>query len=148
MMTGSRNILMAGTGAFLLALAGMMSTTPVLAETLYDQMGGKAGMDRLVDKSVDNYLADDRIKAIFDESNMERIRAQLKDQFCQIAGGPCLYKGHDMVAAHQGLHLGNADFNALVEDLQDAMTAQGIAFATQNKFLALLAPYQRQVVTK
>ena len=146
MMIGSRITLMAGTGALLLALAGM--ATPALAETLYDQMGGKAGMDRLVDISVDNYLADDRIKAIFDESNMERIRAQLKDQFCQIAGGPCLYKGHEMVAAHQGLHLGNADFNALVEDLQDAMTAQGITFATQNRFLALLAPYQRQVVTK
>ena len=55
---------------------------------------------------------------------MDRIRAELKDQFCMVAGGPCAYKGHDMEAAHKGLHLTNANFNALVEDLQDAMDAQ------------------------
>jgi hemoglobin len=132
---------------FLAALAG---ATPVLAatDTLYDDMGGKPGIDRLVDISVDNYLADDRIKATFDQSNMDRIRMELKDQFCQVAGGPCIYKGHNMVAAHKGLHLTNADFNALVEDLQTAMDSCGIAFSTQNRFLARLAPYQHQVVTR
>lgn len=132
---------------FLAALAG---ATPVLAgtDTLYEDMGGKPGIDRLVDISVDNYLADDRIKATFDQSNMDRIRMELKDQFCQVAGGPCVYKGHNMVAAHKGLHLTNADFNALVEDLQAAMDSCGIAFATQNRFLARLAPYQHQVVTR
>ena len=84
-------------------------------------MGGQPGIDRIVEASVDNYLADPRIKAIFDESNMERIRAEFKVQFCQVAGGPCAYKGHDMTAAHKGLHLTNADFNAVVEDLQAAM---------------------------
>ena len=36
----------------------------------------------------------------------------------------------------------------LVEDLQAAMDTCDIAFATQNRFLARLAPYQHQVVTK
>jgi hemoglobin len=53
-----------------------------------------------------------------------------------------------MAAAHKGLHLTNADFNAVVEDLQDAMDQCGIGFATQNRFLAILAPYQHQVVTR
>ena len=82
------------------------------------------------------------------ESNMDRVRAEFKVQFCQVAGGPCVYEGHDMAAAHKGLHLTNADFNAVVEDLQAAMDKCGIAFATQNRFLARLAPYQHQVVTK
>ena len=123
--------------------------TPSLADTtLYDDLGGKPGIDKLVDASVDNYLADPRIKDVFSESNIDRIRVELKDQFCQLAGGPCLYKGHDMVAAHKGLHLTNANFNALVEDLQDAMTRCDIPFATQNRLLALLAPMQHQVVTR
>ena len=62
-----------------------------------------------------------RIKAIFDESNIDRLRAEFKVQFCQVAGGGCDYKGHYMTAAHKGLHLTNADFNAVVEDLQAAM---------------------------
>ena len=127
----------------------MLFAVPVRAEdTLFADMGGQAGIDRIVDASVDNYLADDRIKAIFDESNIDRLRAQFKVQFCQVAGGPCAYKGHDMTIAHKGLHLTNANFNAVVEDLQDAMDKVGLPFATQNRFLARLAPMQHQVVSK
>lgn len=131
-----------------LASALLISAPALADDTLFADMGGQAGIDKIVDISVDNYLADDRIKAIFDESNMDRIRAEFKVQFCQVAGGPCTYKGHDMVAAHKGLHLTNADFNVVVEDLQDAMTKAGVSFATQNRFLARLAPMQRQVVSK
>ena len=127
----------------------MFAATPALAEdTLFVDLGGQAGIDRIVDASVENYLADDRIKSIFDESNMDRVRAQFKVQFCQIAGGPCQYTGHNMAEAHRGLKLTNADFNAVVEDLQDAMDKVGVPFATQNRFLARLAPMQRHVVTK
>ena len=124
-------------------------TAPSYAEdTLFTDMGGQAGIDKIVDASVDNYLADDRIKAIFDESNIDRLRAEFKVQFCQVAGGGCDYKGHNMTAAHKGLHLTNADFNAVVEDLQNAMDKAGVPFATQNRFLARLAPMQHQVVSR
>jgi hemoglobin len=116
--------------------------------TLFDDLGGRDGINRLVDASVDNYLADPRIKDIFSESNIDRIRAELKDQFCMLADGPCRYTGHSMVATHKGLHLTNANFNALVEDLQTAMDSCNIPFATQNRFLARLAPMQHQVVTR
>ena len=53
-----------------------------------------------------------------------------------------------MVAAHKGLHLTNADFNAVVEDLQKAMDEVGLPFRTQNRFLARLAPMHHQVVTR
>jgi hemoglobin len=127
---------------------GLLATPALAEDTLYADMGGQPGIDKIVEASVDNYLADDRIKAIFDESNMDRIRAEFKVQFCQVAGGPCSYAGHDMTAAHKGLHLTNADFNAVVEDLQAAMDKVGVSFATQNRFLARLAPMQHQVVTK
>ena len=131
----------------IVALLGF--STPALADdALFADMGGQPGIDRLVDASVDAYLADPRIRAIFDESNLDRVRAEFKVQFCQVAGGPCVYAGHDMAAAHKGLHLTNADFNAVVEDLQGAMDKVGIGFTTQNRFLARLAPMQRQVVTK
>ena len=133
----------------LLAAALLGLATPAFSDdALFADMGGQPGIDKLVDASVDAYLADPRIKAIFSESNIDRVRAEFKVQFCQVAGGPCQYVGHDMAAAHKGLHLTNADFNAVVEDLQDAMSKVGIGFATQNRFLARLAPMQRQVVTQ
>ncbi|HEX4271705.1 MAG TPA: group 1 truncated hemoglobin [Rhizomicrobium sp.] len=127
----------------------VLAAPPAFADdTLFADMGGQPGIDKIVEASVANYLADPRIKALFDESNMERIRAEFKVQFCQVAGGPCAYKGHDMTAAHRGLHLTNADFNAVVEDLQVAMDTCGVGFAVQNRFLARLAPMQHQVVTR
>ena len=131
------------------ASATLLLAMPAFADdTLFTEMGGQPGIDRLVEVSIGNYLKDDRIKSTFDESNMERVRAEFKVQFCQVAGGPCTYDGHDMAAAHKGLHLTNADFNAVVEDLQAAMDSCGISFTTQNRFLARLAPYQHQVVTR
>ena len=133
----------------LILLALLLGASPVLADdTLLTDLGGQPGIDRIVDASVANYLADDRIKAIFDESNMDRIRAEFKVQFCQVAGGPCAYQGHDMTEAHRGLHLTNADFNAVVEDLHAAMDKLDISFAVQNRFLARLAPMQHQVVSQ
>jgi hemoglobin len=135
----------------LICLAALLFAfaTPAFAQdTLFADMGGKAGIDKLVDVFVDNYLADPRVKATFDESNMDRVRAKMKEQFCMVAGGPCAYTGHSMEAAHKGLHLTNADFNAVVENLQDAMDTCGIAFSVQNRFLARMAPMEHQVVTK
>ena len=53
-----------------------------------------------------------------------------------------------MAAAHQGLDLSRAKFNAVAEDLQTAMRQIGIPYWTQNRLMALLAPMQRDIVTK
>ena len=53
-----------------------------------------------------------------------------------------------MSTAHQQMHITNAQFNALAEDLQIAMDKHGVASSVQNKLIAKLAPMQRAVVTK
>jgi hypothetical protein len=68
------------------------------------------------------------------------------DQFCQLAGGPCHLKGPDMKQAHDGFDIDRSAFKALVEVLQQAMDAQGIAFGVQNRLLARLAPMHREIV--
>jgi hemoglobin len=117
-------------------------------DPLFADMGGKDNLVKIANDTADNFLADDRIKATFDNSDMTRFRKMLAEQFCQVAGGPCVYTGHDMRTAHKGLHLTNADFNAVVEDLQKAMDKDSISFATQNRFLARLAPMQHDIVTR
>lgn len=126
------------------------SALPAFAaiDTLYQDMGGTDGLAKIASDTTDNFLADDRIKATFDNTNMDRFRKLLGEQFCVVAGGPCAYTGRSMKDAHKALGLDNADFNAVVEDLQKAMDANNISFATQNRFLARLAPMQRDIVTK
>ncbi|HXC56307.1 MAG TPA: group 1 truncated hemoglobin [Rhizomicrobium sp.] len=128
----------------------VMALGPVLAaeDSLYRDLGEKDGIATIAKYTTVNFLADPRIKATFDNTNMERFEKLLSDQFCVVAGGPCEYKGRSMAAAHKALGLDNADFNAVVEDLQTAMDKAGVPFATQNRLLARLAPMQHDIVTK
>jgi len=112
-----------------------------------DDFGGEAGLTALMDDFMVILLEDPRMRPFFENTEQERIKRQLVEQFCVILGGDCVYTGRDMRASHAGLGINRADFNALVEDLQIAMNRRGIPFRSQNKLLAILAPMHREVVT-
>ncbi|MDI3509549.1 MAG: hemoglobin [Betaproteobacteria bacterium] len=117
------------------------------APGLYQAIGEKPGIRALMDDFVVRLKADSRIGDQFKETNAENLASQLTDQVCQLAGGPCIYKGPDMKTAHEGMEITRAHFNALVEVLQASMDAKGISFQRQNQILALLAPMHRDTVT-
>ena len=53
-----------------------------------------------------------------------------------------------MKDSHAHLGIGKGDFNTLVEHLQRAMDRAGVPFATQNRLLARLAFFHRDIVTQ
>lgn len=136
----------------LAAAAGLMAiaSTPAPAadDSLYLELGGREGIDRIVELHVAKLIADDRIRANFDNTNMERFGKLAADHLCVVAGGPCTYTGRPLGEAHRGLHLKNSDFNAVTEDLEAAMDQAGVPYRTQNRLLARLAPKQHEVVTR
>jgi len=119
------------------------SLRPVLA-----QFGGEPGLTALMDDFMDRLLADPRTREFFEFSDQPRVKRQLVEQFCVILGGDCHYSGRSMAESHEGLQIRRAEFNALVECLQDAMDARGIPFSAQNRLLARLAPMHREIVTE
>jgi len=121
---------------------------PFEGDAMWKAFHGQAGVDRVVDELVDLSLKDPRIKDIFEAHDMVRLRRTLKEQFCYILGGGCTYSGRDMKSVHKDLGVQNTDFNALVEHLQTAMDHEKIGFRDQNRFLAKLAPMQRQAVER
>ena len=70
------------------------------------------------------------------------------DQICQGTGGPCKYKGKDMKAAHKGMGISGADFNALVEDLVAALDKFKVKEADKKALLGALGPMQKDIVEK
>ena len=119
---------------------------PELRPVLED-FGGREGLDRLMDTFMAGLVADPRTGPFFANSDQVRVKRQLVEQFCVILGGDCTYTGRDMAQSHAGLGITEADFNALVEDLVDAMEARGIPRAAQNRLLARLAPMHRDIVS-
>ena len=154
-MTHSKTLI-----ALAVSLGGWLAA-PALAQTaaapaattaapagLYQALGEKPGITRLVDDFVNRVVKDPRIGGHFKDTKPAALKESLTDQFCQLSGGPCKYEGADMKSVHADMDINKGHFNALVEVLQSAMDAQGIPFAQQNRLLALLAPMHRDVITK
>lgn len=141
----------AATPAFAAAAATATIPTapsaPSAPAGLYAALGEKPGIDRLAGDLVARLLRHPRIGAHFQEAKPEALQQSLAEQFCALSGGPCTYQGADMLDVHADMDINKGDFNALVEVLQRAMDAQGIAFSQQNRLLALLAPMHRDIIT-
>lgn len=122
--------------------------TPVADPKLLAAFHGKDGVARIVDDLVTHAVADPRLAEIFHATDLERLRRTLKEQLDYVLGAGVDYTGRDMKTAHKDQGINTAEFNILVELLQQAMDREGVPFAAQNRLLAKLAPMKRDVVTR
>ncbi len=133
--------------AIVLTLAACAQQPPK-DDSLYRELGEQAGITRIVEGMLLNIAADPRIVRHFENIDIERLRDKLVEQICVEAGGPCTYTGDSMEESHKGQNLTPSDFNALVENLQEAMSAQNVPMPVQNRLLARLAPMRAQVIDR
>jgi len=137
----------------LVSLAVALAASPQAQKSLYDRLGGKSAIVAVVDDFVANCAADARINKFFtataaDKNRLAAFKNKLVDQICEAAGGPCKYTGRDMKTAHAGMGIGNADFNALVEDLTKSLNKFKVGKAEQDQLLGVLGPMRPQIVEK
>lgn len=132
--------------ALSIVLAGCASAPTARDATLYERLGGEAGIAAITEGLLVRSADDPRIRDDFAEADIVNLYERLVEHLCALTGGPCTYGGRDMRAAHVGLGLTEADFNALVENLVDAMTDRGVPIAAQNELLAILAPMRGEVI--
>lgn len=114
----------------------------------YQDLGGKAGISKIIDDFLVIWQADARISRRLTNADTDRLGALLKEQIAQLTGAPVTYSGKSMKEAHAEMGIRNVEFNALAEDLQLAMEKNAITSRAQNKLLAKLAPMQKQIVEK
>jgi hemoglobin len=134
-------------GSSYIVAALLFAAQPALAEdTLFAQIGGEAKLRATVDTLVDVMLVDERINFTFAQTDLAKFKALLYDQLCELAQGPCQYKGRSMFEAHKNIRSTNAQFNALAEDLYIAFEKNGVPYRVQNRLMALLAPMQPEIV--
>ena len=130
----------------LLLAASLAACAPRPRAALYDDLGGMPGIERIVSGMVDRSTTDPRTAWAFDNTNHDRLKRLISQQFCNLSGGPCPKRERGMAPAHRHLQLREADFNAVVESLQDSMDAAGTPFRAQLRLLRLLAPMKREIV--
>lgn len=134
--------------AVLLSLAGASPTT-AQTPSLYQRIGGYDAIARVVDDFFGRFAADPALKPFLGGLNAAaqgRVRQNFIDYFCARAGGPCLYNGRDMAAAHEGLAIGAQHFDGVILHIGAALEAQRVPAAEGRELLALLRELRASIV--
>ena len=128
------------------ALAACQTMAPAPQKSLYDRLGGQPAITAVVDDFVGNVAADSRINGFFAKTDIPRLKRLLVEQICAGTGGPCTYTGRSMPEAHRGMHITDAQFGALVEDLQKSLNKFKVPEKEQADLLAVLGPMKPAIV--
>jgi len=126
------------------ALSACALTPP--AGSLYERLGGQAGVSALMGKTLGRAAKDARTQRSFDGIKLAPLQESLTEQLCALTGGGCKYQGQAMGPVHRDLGITHSEFDAFVEILRQEMDASGIAAREKNELLRLLAPMKPAIV--
>jgi hemoglobin len=122
---------------------------PPKPKSLYERLGNKEGIAKVVDAFLKNVAGNDVVKKRFAKLSKERtekLRSNLVDQICKESGGDCEYTGKSMKDAHKGMKITEAEWNATVSALKAALDENNVGENEQNDFIAALAPMKDDIV--
>lgn len=144
-------VALAGLNTMAIAADDKKKDKAAKSKSLYSRLGGKKGINAVVEEFVNNCATDDRIKSFFaaaanDPKRLAKLKSNLFDQICNASGGPCKYKGKDMKTAHKGMGITDEHFTALVEDLVKALDKFNVGETEKNELLGKLGPMKGDIV--
>jgi hemoglobin len=128
-----------------LLLAGC-AAAPRSEASLYQQLGGRAGIASVVDALLQRSFADAELAPLFAANTVEELTPLITDQLCEASGGPCRYVGRSMQDTHRGLAITDAQFDRFVSHLLAVLDEAAVPAPTQQALLALLSPMRPDIV--
>jgi hemoglobin len=114
---------------------------------IYDSIGGAPAVRAAVDDFYARVLADRRLAPFFARTDLQRLKAHQRAFIAAAIGGPEVFAGRDMTAAHAGLGIGDADFDAVVAHLAGTLIALGVPDDTISQIGRALTPLRDDIVT-
>lgn len=115
--------------------------------SIYDSIGGGPAVRAAVDDFYARVLADPQLAPFFTDAGLQHLKAHQRAFIAAAIGGSEIYEGRDMAAAHAGLAITDADFDAVVAHLVDTLTGLGVPEETIGQIGGALAPLRGDIVT-
>jgi hemoglobin len=115
--------------------------------SIHDQIGGRPAVAATVDDLYVRILGDPDLAGYFAATDMARQKAHLRAFVAGALGGPQLYSGHDMHAAHAGLGITDGAFDGVVGHLAAALAGLGVPATAIEAVAGKLAPLRAEIVT-
>jgi hemoglobin len=115
-------------------------------EALYFRLGGYDRIHEFVREVVRLHFENEALDRIMVGVDGETLAKRVADFTASGTGGPQTYTGRSMPAAHEHLHLTDADFLAAGGDIVKAMQTMGYGQNEINEFVCILLSLKDQVV--
>jgi len=137
-------------------------------KSLYDRLGGDAGLAAISDDFVTRAMADPRVNfnrqgvtqgglsIHFDRSvqwnptpdSIKALKLHLKQFLALATGGPSIYEGKEIKGAHANMHITNDEFDASVGDMKATLDKMQVANTEQKELLAIIETTREEIVTE
>ncbi len=115
--------------------------------SLYSRLGGAEGIRQIVDDVITAHLNNPVVSERFRKaSDIGRLKTKAWEFFCAGAGGPETYTGKDMISAHKGMNITEAEYEAVTEDILSALEKNRIDDATARDVTEILSSLRNQVI--
>jgi hemoglobin len=114
--------------------------------SIYDEIGGAPAVGDAVEDFYDRVLDDRSLAHYFAGTDMARQKAHLRSFIAAALGGPNVYAGRDMPAAHSGRNITPAAFDAVVSHLAATLTRLGVRSTTIEAIAGRLLPLRADIV--
>jgi len=111
-------------------------------KSLFERLGGSAGIATLVDDIVAAHMENPVIRARFrpyleTPDQLETTKKHLCASSRQAVGGPAPYDGRNMTDAHRGMNISEAEYMAAIDDILGALRKHDADEQTQKDVLAV-----------
>lgn len=125
----------------------------VLEKSLYDRLGGEAGISAIVDDILAAHLVNPTLKDSFShlEENPEHMnlfKQNVKDFFGAGTGGNVTYSGRDMPTAHKGLNISGIEFVEGISDIMMVLNNHNIDEESKKDVLYILFSFKEQIIAQ
>lgn len=122
-------------------------------KTLFERLGGRDGISRIVDDTVDNHMNNPAVNARFlpykdTPKQLEVIKNHTIAFFEAGSGGPTTYTGKDMVSTHKGMNISPTEYMHVMDDIFMSLDKNGIDEDSKKDVLAILWALKGMIISK
>jgi hemoglobin len=118
-----------------------------MTTTLYQRLGERDGITRLVDDVMAAHMSNPIVKTRFENiKDLALAKRMACEFFCAGSGGPEAYTGKDMLAAHKGMNISEQEYLAAMDDIAGAMSKNKLDDATRNEVIAILYSLKGNII--
>ncbi len=124
-----------------------MDTIETTRPSLYQRLGRKDGISRIVHDVIAAHLANPLVKARFESiEDLDHAHSVATEFFCAGCGGPEAYSGRDMMSTHRGMNISEQEYMAVMDDILGALRKNDIDDPTRGEVVAVLYSMKDQII--